>query len=193
MFRGEVFMKIVKLLILLGIALFCAPAAGNPVLAQETDAKLIDEVIARVNAGVIMRSTYDAYLREKLEDLKKQGLKPEELEKQLSEAKVEVLDFLINSQLLAQRAKELSINVDPDVNQQILRLMKENNCDTPECLGQKMREAGVDIEEVRRSLTENFSRQQVIRAEVSGKVYRALTEKDKRDFYEKNKEAFTEL
>src|SRR5262249_53325484 len=84
------------------------------------------------------------------------------------------------------------INVEADVNQQLLRLMKENNCETLDCLEQKVREAGFDIAEVRRNLTEDFSRQKVISAEVYGKVYRNLTEKEKREYYEKNKQRYTE-
>jgi parvulin-like peptidyl-prolyl isomerase len=169
------------------LAFICAPVAQ----AQD-EAKLIDEVIARVNAGVIMRSSYDAALREVLDELKKQGLKGEDLEKKFTEMKAWVLDQLINTQLLAQRAKDLSISVEPEVNQQLLRLMKDNNCDSLECLGQKMREAGYDIEDVRRNLTEQYSRERVIGAEVYGKVFRSLTEKEKRDYYEKNKEFYTE-
>src|SRR5262245_40028489 len=138
-------MKIIKLLVLLGTACLLASLAPSAAFAQESDAKLIDEVIARVNAGVIMRSTFDGALREVLEDLKKQGLKPEELEKRIAESRVEVLDFLINAQLLAQRAKDLSINVDAEVSQQLLRLMKDYNCENDVCLTQKFREAGIDI------------------------------------------------
>src|SRR5262249_5330470 len=185
-------MKTIKSIVLLGVVLVSAAMMGKVAFAQETDAKLVDEVIARVNAGVIMRSSYDGALPEVLDELKKQGLKPEELEKQLAEWKVRVLDELISSQLLAKRAKDLSINVDADVNQQLLRLMKENNCESLECLGQKMREAGFDIEDVRRNLSENYSRQRVLNTEVYGKVYRSLTEKEKREFYEKNKQGFTE-
>jgi hypothetical protein len=51
-------MKMIKSIVLLGIALISTPLIFNAVFAQESDAKLIDEVIARVNSGVIMRSTY---------------------------------------------------------------------------------------------------------------------------------------
>lgn len=181
-------MKLLKLGFLLGVALFSASA----VYAQSGEEKPIDEVIARVNAGVIMRSTYEAAQREALEEMKKQGLKGDELEKKFNEWKPRILDDLINNQLLAQRAKDLSINVEPQVNQQLLRLMKENNCESVECLGQKMREAGYDIEEVRKVLTENFSRDQVIGQEVYGKIYRSVTEKEKREAYDKNLQYFTE-
>jgi peptidyl-prolyl cis-trans isomerase SurA len=180
-------MKLINIALLLGIALLGA----NVACAQEGDVKPIDEVIVRVNAGVIMRSAYESAQREWLEELKKK-YSGDELEKQFNELKPRILDDLINSQLLAQRAKDLSINVEAQVNQQILRLMKENNCDSDKCLEQKMREAGYDIEEFKRIMGENFSREAVLGQEVYGKIFRALTEKEKREFYEKNKQFYAE-
>src|SRR5215475_4822562 len=178
----------INIALLLGIVLLWA----NVACAQENDAKPIDEVIVRVNAGVIMRSAFESQQRELLEELKRQGLQGEELEKKFNEWKPRILDDLINGQLLAQRAKDLSINVDAQVNQQILRLMKDNNCDSDKCLEQKMREAGYDVDEFKRIISENFSRQAVLGQEVYGRIFRALTEKEKREYYEKNKQLYTE-
>ena len=139
-----------------------------------------------------MRSSFESSQRDVLEELKKQGLKGDELEKKFNEWKPRILDELINTQLLAQRAKDLSINVDAQVNQQLLRMMKENNCESLECLTQKMREANFDIDEVKRIMSENFSKDAVIGREVYGRVYQQLTEKEKRDAYDKNMEFFTE-
>ena len=180
---------------LLPLALvFCALNSSGATVAraQEPDANLVDEVIARVNTGVIMRSSFESSQRDVLEELKKQGLKGDELEKKFNEWKPRILDELINTQLLAQRAKDLSINVDAQVNQQLLRMMKENNCESLDCLTQKMREANFDIDEVKRIMSENFSKDAVIGREVYGRVYQQLTEKEKRDAYDKNKEFFTE-
>jgi peptidyl-prolyl cis-trans isomerase SurA len=182
------YMNYSRSILLLGILLF----SGQLALAQEGEAKLVDEVIARVNAGVIMRSAFEAEQKRYLESLKQEGLKGEELEKKFKEAQPQILDELINTQLLAQRAKELSINVEPQVNQQILRLMKEQNCDTPDCLGQKLRDVGYDLEELKRNMTEGFSKQQVIQNEVYYRIMRELTEKERRELYEKNKQNFTE-
>jgi parvulin-like peptidyl-prolyl isomerase len=182
-------MKLINVALSLGIALLGA----NVACAQENDVKPVDEVIARVNAGVIMRSTFEALQREYLEELKKKGvITPEELEKKFNELKPRILDDLINNQLLAQRAKDLSINVEAQVNQLILRLMKENNCDSDKCLEQRMREAGLDIEEFKRIVGENYSRDAVLGQEVYGRIFRALTEKEKREFYEKNKQSYAE-
>jgi parvulin-like peptidyl-prolyl isomerase len=180
--------KLINVALTLGIALLGANMASG----QESDVRPVDEVIARVNAGVIMRSAFESAQRELLEELKKRNLPPEELEKQFNEWKPRILDDLINSQLLAQRAKDLSINVDAQVSQQLLRLMKENNCDSDKCLEQKMRDAGLDIEEFKRIIGENFSRRAVLGQEVYGKIFRGLTEKEKREFYEKNKQIYAE-
>jgi parvulin-like peptidyl-prolyl isomerase len=183
-------MKSSKIYILLGIALLCAHVA----YAQEGEAKLVDEVIVRVDTGVIMRSAFEAEQRRFLEGLKQEGLKGEELEKRFKEAQPQILDYLINTQLLAQRAKELSINVEPQVNQQLLRLMKDQNCDTTDCLKQKMSDVGYDYEEVKRNMTDEFSRQAVIQNEVIYRISRELTEKEQREVYEKYKSSpeFTE-
>ena len=180
-------MKLVTRVLMLGILMACVASA----YAQSSDAPPVDEVIARVNTGVIMRSTFEAAQKEQLEQLKNSGLKGEELEKKFKELKPKILDELIHTQLLAQRAKDLSINVEPQVNQQFLRMMKENNCESKECLSQKMREAGYDMEEVTKLLTENFSREAVLWNEVQMKIFRSLTEKEKREAYEKNKEFLT--
>ncbi|MGE0882952.1 MAG: peptidyl-prolyl cis-trans isomerase [Blastocatellales bacterium] len=181
-------MKFIARFVLLGIVMACAVS----VFAQSGEERPVDEVIARVNSGVIMRSAFEAAQKQVLEDLKNQGLQGAELEKKFNEIKPRILDELIHTQLLAQRAKDLSINVEPQVNTQFLRMMKENNCESLECLGQKMREAGYDMEEVRKLLTENFSKEAVIGQEVYFKIYRNITEKEKREAYEKNKEFFTE-
>lgn len=175
--------KMINAAMLLGIALLGASVAR----AQENDVKPIDEVIVRVNAGVIMRSAFESAQRELLDELKKK-FSGEELEKQFNDWKPRILDDLISNQLLAQRAKDLSINVDAQVSQQILRLMKENNCDGDKCLEQKMREAGLDIEDFKRIIGENFSRDAVLGQEVYRKLFMAQTEKEKREFYDKNKQ-----
>lgn len=180
-----------KSAILLGI-LFIMLCSGSVALAQESDSKLVDEVIARVNAGVIMRSAFEAEQKRYLESLKQEGLKGEELEKKFKEFQPQILDYLINTQLLTQRAKDLSINVEPQVNQQLLRLMKEQNCDTLECLGQKIHDIGYDLEDVKRNMTDDLSRQAVLQNEVYRRIFSELTEKEQREVYEKNKDSFTE-
>jgi hypothetical protein len=57
----------INIALMLGIALLGA----NVARAQENDVRPVDEVIARVNSGVIMRSAFEAAQRELLEELKR--------------------------------------------------------------------------------------------------------------------------
>lgn len=168
-----------------------ALALAGAARAQDGDVKLVDEVVARVNGAIILRSAYMRAQEELLESLKQQGFKDAELEKKFNEFKPIVLEQLIDTELLVQRAKELSVDVKPQVNQQLLRIMKENNLTSLEELEQKMREVGVDINEVRRLLETRFLSDAVRNREVFGRIYYSLTEKEKRDYYDKHVELFS--
>lgn len=159
---------------------------------QEGEAKLVDEVIARVNTAVIMRSDYDKWQRQLLDQLREAGLKDQELEKKFSEIKPTILDGLIDEQLLIQRAKDLSIDVEADINREILRVMKENgDIKTVEELEQKMREVGLDLNEYKRTLRNRLLTDRVRSQEVFGYIFRNLTEQEKRAYYDKHQEMFS--
>jgi PPIC-type PPIASE domain/SurA-like N-terminal domain len=170
----------------------CAVAAifSTAARAQEGEAKIVDAVVARVNGAVILKSAYERAQQELLDDLKQRGLKDAELEKQFNEIKPMILDQLIDSELLVQRGKELSLDVEPQVNQQLLRIMKDNNLQSLEDLEVKMREVGVDIGEVKRLLRTRFMSDAVRGRDVFSKIFFKLTEKEKRDYYEQHKQSF---
>ena len=180
---GKVFCLLVSC-VLLGIA-------GGTAYAQEGEAKQVDAVVARVNTAIILLSSYQRAQQELLDDLKQRGLKDAELEKQFNEIKPMILDQLIDAELLVQRGKELSIDVEPQVNQQLLRIMKDNNLQSLEDLEVKMREVGVDIGEVKRLLRTRFVSDAVKSREVFSRIFFKLTEKEKRDYYEKHKDIFS--
>lgn len=157
---------------------------------DENGYSLLDQVIARVNTEVILMSAFERELKSYIEEYKQRGKKDEEIEKELGELRAKILDGLIDQQLLSQRAKELSVDVEGQVNEQLVRIMKEVACDSLECLEQKMREVGVDINEQRRGLRTRFMSDAVLGREVYGQVSRNLTDQEKRQFYDKHKEWF---
>jgi parvulin-like peptidyl-prolyl isomerase len=55
-----------------------------------------------------------------------------------------------------------------------------------------MRQSGVDPNEIRSRLRERLMKDRVMSQEVYGAVWRALTEKEKREYYDKNKDRFME-
>ena len=157
---------------------------------DENGYSLLDQVIARVNTEVILMSVFERELKSYIEEYKQRGKKDEEIEKELTELRAKILDGLIDQQLLTQRAKELSIDVEPQINEQLVRIMKEVACDSLECLEQKMREVGVDINDQRRGLRTKFMSDAVLGREVYGQISRNLTDQEKVQFYNKHKEWF---
>lgn len=119
-------MKVLNLLPLFKLVLLL----GSIACAQERGSKQADEVIVRVNSGVIMRSAFESAQQEYLDQLKRQGLKGAELEKKFNELKPRILDELINRQFLVQQAKALSIDVQPEADRLFLLMMKENDCES---------------------------------------------------------------
>jgi peptidyl-prolyl cis-trans isomerase SurA len=179
-------MKLFRAIIVSSLAL-CAFVG---VRAQEEGMQEVDSVIARVNTDVILKSTYQRELQNMIEEFKQRGLKDQELEKKIEEVKPTLLDNLVDQMLLVQRAKELSVDVEPQVNEQLLRIMNEHGLKSLEELEQKMREVGVDINEVKRNLRSYLLADAVRMREVYRMAYVQLTEKEKRDYYDKNKEWF---
>ena len=180
-------MKLVKSFFLMSFFLF----ASISVFAQEGDVKVLDEVIARVNTEVILRSAFDRQLEDFIAEMRQRGMEVTELEKKVAEIKPTIIDSLIDQQLLTQRAKEISVEVEGQVNEQFVRLMKENNLTSLDELEQKMREVGIDINEQKRLMRSRFMADAVLNREVYGDLYRKLTEGAKKEFYEKHKDWFS--
>jgi peptidyl-prolyl cis-trans isomerase SurA len=180
-------MKSVKAFLLVSFFLVVSCSA----FAQEGDVKVLDEVIARVNTEVILRSAFDRQLEDFIAEMRQRGMEVTELEKKVAEIKPQIIDNLIDQQLLTQRAKEISVEVEGQVNEQFVRLMKENNLTNLDELEQKMREVGIDIGEQKRLMRSRFMADAVLNREVYGDLYRKLTEGAKKEFYEKHKDWFS--
>jgi peptidyl-prolyl cis-trans isomerase SurA len=158
-----------------------------PAFAQEQ--QLVEEVVARVNADVITRSQYMEVLDQTVDDIKKNTQDPAEAEKRINEFKPRILDLMIDSLLIVQKGQDLGIDVEADVNRQFLELARQQNMGVTE-LEEAMRQGGIDPNDVRARLRERLVKDRVMNQEVYGAVWRALTEKEKREYYEKNKEKF---
>jgi parvulin-like peptidyl-prolyl isomerase len=161
--------------------------------AQETQTKVIDEVVAQVNEGVITLSRIKREMRDVVESFVQQGKTREEAQKTVTEKQGELIANLINEELLVQRSKELGLEseVEGVVNQRFLQIMKENNLKSVEDLYKEMERGGVDPKEIRESWRKQAIRDLVIQREVQSKIYWGLSGKELQDYYEKNRAKFT--
>ena len=174
--------------------LFTALFAGSiAVAAQESEERVIDEVVAQVNEGVITLSRVKREMKNIVEAEVQQGKSREEAQKLVNEKQGELIASLINEELLMQRAKEagLDAEVEAAINQRFIEIMKQNGVKSLEALYEQMRGQNVDPAEIRDMWRKQFTRDRVIQREVQSKTYWEPSSAQVKEFYEANKAKFT--
>ena len=183
------FMRYFKPAFLLVAALFLSSLA---VRAQENDVKVVDEVIAVVNDGVITLSGVKREMKGAVDTKVQGGMKREDAQKQVDDKQGELIANLINEELLLQKAKELGIEkeVEADLNARFVQIMKEQNLKTIDQLYEAMRKEGIDPDDIREIWRRQATKDEVIRRDVQATTYWQPTGSDVKAFYEKNKAKF---
>ena len=183
-------MKYIFTTVLLLIVIF---AGAFAVLGQETETRVVDEVVAQVNDGVITLSRIKRESKLIVDEQVKAGKSREEAQKMVDEKQGEMIANLINEELLLQRAKELGLDsqVDASVNERFVQIMKQYNMKNLDALYKNMEEQGVDPAEIRDAWRKQATREIVIQREVQSKEYWRPSSKELRDYFEKNKARFT--
>lgn len=181
-------MKFINSAIFLVAVLFF-PAFST--FAQESEPVVVDEVIAQVNDGVVTLSRIKREMKEATESLVKQGKTPEAAKAEVERRQGELIANIINEELILQKGKELGIDVESDINQRFLQIMKEQNIKSLEALKGELRKAGIDAEELREAWRKQILRDYVLQREVDSKIYFGLSNKEIKDYFEKNKSKFT--
>lgn len=161
--------------------------------AQETEERVVDEVVAQVNEGVITLSRVKREAKGIVDASVQQGEKREDAQKMVDEKRGEMIANLIHEELLMQKAKELGYenDIEASVNRRFTDIMKQYNMKTLDALYKQMEETGVNPQEIREIWKKQATREIIIQKEVQGKIYWGVSAKELKDYYEKNKAKFT--
>jgi peptidyl-prolyl cis-trans isomerase SurA len=170
-----------------GLFVLVVPAASR---AQEPE--LVSEIVAQVNNDIITRADYLQALRDFKEELARQmtGKSQTEMDAEYAKLKPTVLNLMIEDLLLEQKAKELNIDVEADVNQQMAAIAKEQGARDVLEFEAELKKQGIDPEGARASLRKRMQHDAVIQSEVLRPIYVNIPEQDKRKFYDSHKDAF---
>ncbi len=160
---------------------------------QETQERVVDEVIAQVNEGVITLSRVKRESKEIVDTEVQQGKKREDAQKMVDEKQGELIANLINEELIIQRAKELGLDreIDANLNERFLQIMKQYNLKTLDQLYAEMEKTGVNPQEIRELWRKQATRDIVLQREVRSKAYWGTTAKELKDYYDKNRARFS--
>src|SRR6266536_2695463 len=122
-------MKKFKSVSLIALLVLCSAAVGY---SQESETKVVDEVVAQVNDGVITLSRVNREIKQATDALIQQGKSKEEAQKMVEEKRGELIAGLINEELLVQKGKEIGVDsdVEASLNSRFLQIMKQQNVKT---------------------------------------------------------------
>jgi len=180
-------MKFIIAVLAIGFVL----ASGTPARAQ--DPELVNEIVARVNSDIITRVDYLNALRDLREQLVREmsGKSEAQINAEYERLKPTVLDYMIENVLLEQKAKELNLDVEAEVNQRMKEIATENGLPNVLAFENELKKQGVDPESARAQIRKGLQQQYVVQREVLSPIFQRLNDKDRREFYDKHKDAFT--
>ncbi len=176
-------MKLFVPLLVLGSSCVCALSL------VAADTAVVEEIVAKCNGDIVTRGDLDRSRRELMETLRESGVVGDELEKQLAEREKDLLRDRIDQLILAQKAKDLNINVDSEVSKQMSAIQSDSKIADPEKFQAYIKErSGMSYEDFKQEMKNRFLTQRVIREEVSEKM--SVKHEDVEKYYNEHKTEF---
>jgi peptidyl-prolyl cis-trans isomerase SurA len=166
-----------------------APVKKPPVSA--TEGKVIEEIVARVNNEVITRSELEHSKVTAEEDAKsdcQNRCTAEQLKQLTEDNQKNALRNLIDQSLLVQRAKDMSISVEPDVINQLDQIRIENKLDSLEALEKAVESQGLNWEDFKNNIRNGLLTKKVIGSEVGSHIN--VPKEEIQKYYDEHKAEF---
>jgi peptidyl-prolyl cis-trans isomerase SurA len=144
----------------------------SSVLQAQEKGKVIEEIVARVNNEIITLSDYER-AEGTLEEEARQdcpACSPDKVQEVLKNRRANLLRDLIDQSLLAQKGKDLGLNVQTDVVKRLDELRQQYGWKDMDEMESQLRAQGVSLEDYKQTLTNGFLTQEVVRREVGSHI-----------------------
>lgn len=159
-----------------------------PLGAQEAQVKKIEQIAARVNADIILKTDIDREVDLLRYEKAQQGLDAAQVARELENETRDVLRNLIDKALLVQIAKEAGLSAELDVQKTMEELRVDKKFATMEELEKAIIKDYGDLDEFKNDIRTKFLTQQVIDHEVIGRII--VTQEEMRKYYDENTKEF---
>src|SRR5216684_7915267 len=156
-----------------------------------TEGKVVEEIVARVNNDIITRSELDRAKASAADDAQQEcsgRCTPEQLEVALEDRQKFALRDLIDQSLLAQRGKDMGVNVEGDVVKQLDQVRIQNKLESMEKLESAVTKEGLNWDDFKNNIRNKLLTQEVIRREVGSHIN--IGRDDAMKYYEAHKKDF---
>src|SRR5208283_1660842 len=166
-----------------------AKPAAKPVVNSE--GKVVEEIIARVNNEIITSSELEKARAAAVEEAQQDcsgRCTPEQLQVAVEDRQKFALRDLIDQSLLAQRGKDMGLNVESDVVKQLDAIRIQNKLESMEKLEAAVTKEGLNWDDFKNNIRNKILTQQVISREVGSHI--TISHEESMKYYEEHKNDF---
>lgn len=156
-----------------------------------TEGKVVEEIVARVNNEIITRSELERAKAQAADDAQQDcngRCTAEQLQVAIEDRQKYALRDLIDQSLLAQRGKDMDINVEADVVKQLDQIRQQNKLKDLDELEKAVTASGINWEDFKNNIKNRILTQEVIKREVGSHINIGHDEEMK--YYEDHKKDF---
>ena len=174
------------------------PAGAKPgAAAKDTkkpysgEGKTVEEIIARVNNEIITKSELDKARNAAEEDSRQECANrctPDQLQIAIEDRQKFALRDLIDQSLLAQRGKDMGVNVETDVVKQLDQIRIANKLPDMDALEKAVTSQGLNWDDFKNNIRNRALTQLVIGREVGSHI--TIGREDAKKYYEEHKKEF---
>ncbi len=149
------------------------------------------EIVARVNNDVITLAAYQKSVQQIRDEVTRDCVDcpPEKIEAQFKEQQKDLLRGMIDESLMVQRAKDMGINVEADVNKRLDEVRQQNSLATLSDLQKGVEASGLSWEDYKTTIRNGLLQKEVVRREVGSHV--DITKDEVKQYYDAHPEEFT--
>jgi parvulin-like peptidyl-prolyl isomerase len=157
--------------------------------SQPTEVRVVEQIVAKINNEIITKGELDKARQQVQAELTRQQLPADRMKALLQQNEKDLLRDKIDTMLLVQKAKDLSINVDSDVTKRLAQIQVDTKISDQDKFQQYIREqSGTSFEDFKQQMRDNFMTSDVIRREVGSRIN--ISKADQMKYYEEHKKEF---
>jgi len=159
--------------------------------AVSGEGRVVEEIVARVNNEIITSSELEKARASAAEDAQQEcsgRCTPEQLQVAMEDRQKFALRDLIDQSLLAQRGKDMGINVEAEVVKQLDQVRVQNKLKDLDELEKAVEHEGLNWDDFKNTIRNKALTQQVISREVGSHI--TITHEEAMKFYEEHKGEF---
>jgi peptidyl-prolyl cis-trans isomerase SurA len=158
---------------------------------SEGGGKVVEEIIARVNNEIITQSELEKARGAAVEEAQQEcsgRCTPEQLQVAVEDSQKFALRDLIDQSLLAQRGKDMSISVEPDVVKQLDQIRQQNKLKDLDELEKAVSSQGMNWDDFKSNIRNKILTQEVIRREVGSHI--TIGRDDAKKYYDEHQKDY---